>query len=207
MGHTHKDVRSLGRRCRHSKNATDWPEPSSIWCRHITRGSESSRKSQHTHAPGPGCRVGTHTFRHSYARHLLLHGVSINFLSRWLGHRSISTRWSTSSWCRTRPDDWRRCHNNGRRTLECGLDEHPGGAQSRRNSTKRCRGRVELCPRGWRLWGRSAFPLRAFLVRNQRRLPPRQSGGESERQNRGIVFPGPGADRIGRGISGRLGHR
>ncbi len=38
-----------------------------------------------------GRKVGTHTFRHSYARHLLLHGVPINYLSRWLGHRSIST--------------------------------------------------------------------------------------------------------------------
>ena len=38
-----------------------------------------------------GRRVGTHTFRHSYARHLLLHGVPINYLSRWLGHRSIQT--------------------------------------------------------------------------------------------------------------------
>ena len=38
-----------------------------------------------------GRRIGTHTFRHSYARHLLLHGVPINYLSRWLGHRSIST--------------------------------------------------------------------------------------------------------------------
>ena len=38
-----------------------------------------------------GKRVGTHTFRHSYARHLLLHGVPINYLSRWLGHRSIQT--------------------------------------------------------------------------------------------------------------------
>ena len=36
-------------------------------------------------------RVVTHTFRHSYARHLLLHGVPINYLSRWLGHRSIQT--------------------------------------------------------------------------------------------------------------------
>ena len=35
--------------------------------------------------------VGTHTFRHSYARHLLLHGVPINYVSRWLGHRSIQT--------------------------------------------------------------------------------------------------------------------
>ena len=38
-----------------------------------------------------GRRVGTHTFRHSYARHLLLHGVPINYLSRWLGHKSLST--------------------------------------------------------------------------------------------------------------------
>ena len=38
-----------------------------------------------------GKQVGTHTFRHSYARHLLLHGIPINYLSRWLGHRSIQT--------------------------------------------------------------------------------------------------------------------
>ena len=39
----------------------------------------------------PGRRVGTHTLRHSYARHLLMHGVPINYLSRWLGHSSIQT--------------------------------------------------------------------------------------------------------------------
>ena len=33
-----------------------------------------------------GRKVSTHTFRHSYARHLLLHGVPLNQLSRWLGH-------------------------------------------------------------------------------------------------------------------------
>ena len=38
----------------------------------------------------PGRRVGTHTFRHSYARHLPMHGTSINHLSRWLGHDSIT---------------------------------------------------------------------------------------------------------------------
>ena len=38
-----------------------------------------------------GRQIGTHTFRHSYARHLLLHGVPINYLSRWLGHKSITT--------------------------------------------------------------------------------------------------------------------
>ena len=37
-----------------------------------------------------GRRVGTHTFRHSYARHLLMHGIPINHLSRWLGHASIT---------------------------------------------------------------------------------------------------------------------
>ena len=42
-------------------------------------------------AMAPGRRVGTHTLRHSYARHLLMHGVPINYLSRWLGHSSIQT--------------------------------------------------------------------------------------------------------------------
>ena len=42
-------------------------------------------------AIAPGRRVGTHTLRHSYARHLLMHGVPINYLSRWLGHSSIQT--------------------------------------------------------------------------------------------------------------------
>ena len=37
-----------------------------------------------------GRRVGTHTFRHSYARHLLMNGIPINHLSRWLGHASIT---------------------------------------------------------------------------------------------------------------------
>ena len=35
--------------------------------------------------------VGTHTLRHSYARHLLLNGIPLNYLSRWLGHPSIQT--------------------------------------------------------------------------------------------------------------------
>ena len=38
-----------------------------------------------------GRRVGTHTLRHSYARHLLLNGIPLNYLSRWLGHASIQT--------------------------------------------------------------------------------------------------------------------
>ena len=39
----------------------------------------------------PGHRVSSHTLRHSYARHLLMHCVPINYLSRWLGHGSIQT--------------------------------------------------------------------------------------------------------------------
>ena len=35
--------------------------------------------------------VGAHTFRHSYARRLLLRGIPINYLSRLLGHWSIQT--------------------------------------------------------------------------------------------------------------------
>ena len=38
-----------------------------------------------------GRHVGTHTLRHSYARHLLLNGIPLNYLSRWLGHASIQT--------------------------------------------------------------------------------------------------------------------
>ena len=35
--------------------------------------------------------VGTHTLRHSAARHWLASGVPINVVSRWLGHASIQT--------------------------------------------------------------------------------------------------------------------
>ena len=33
----------------------------------------------------PGRKIGTHTLRHSYAHHLLMNGIQINHLSRWLG--------------------------------------------------------------------------------------------------------------------------
>ena len=38
-----------------------------------------------------GRHVGTHTLRHSYARHLLMNGIPLNYLSRWLGHADIKT--------------------------------------------------------------------------------------------------------------------
>lgn len=39
----------------------------------------------------PGKVVGTHTLRHSAARHWLASGVPINAVSRWLGHASLQT--------------------------------------------------------------------------------------------------------------------
>ena len=38
-----------------------------------------------------GRSIGTHTLRHSAARHWLASGVPINVVSRWLGHASIQT--------------------------------------------------------------------------------------------------------------------
>ena len=39
----------------------------------------------------PGKPVGTHTLRHSAARHWLANGVPINHVSRWLGHSNTAT--------------------------------------------------------------------------------------------------------------------
>ena len=49
------------------------------------------RLAEELGAIAPGKRVGTHTLRHSYARHLLMNGIPVNYLSRWLGHSSIQT--------------------------------------------------------------------------------------------------------------------
>ena len=49
------------------------------------------KRAEELGALPPGKRVGTHTLRHSYARHYLLNGVPINYLSKWLGHSSIQT--------------------------------------------------------------------------------------------------------------------
>lgn len=38
-----------------------------------------------------GRKIGTHTLRHSAARHWLASGVPINVVSRWLGHASLQT--------------------------------------------------------------------------------------------------------------------
>ena len=49
------------------------------------------KRAEELGAIAPGKRVGMHTLRHSYARHLLMNGIPINYLSRWLGHSSIQT--------------------------------------------------------------------------------------------------------------------
>ena len=38
-----------------------------------------------------GRSVGTHTLGHSFARHMLLNGIPLNYLNRWLGHGLIQT--------------------------------------------------------------------------------------------------------------------
>ena len=48
-------------------------------------------KAEEAGAIPAGRRISSHTLRHSYARHLLLNGIPINYLSRWLGHSSIQT--------------------------------------------------------------------------------------------------------------------
>ena len=50
----------------------------------------AAQQAEGTGGLAPGRKVGTHTFRHSYARHLLKHGIPINAISRWLGHSSIN---------------------------------------------------------------------------------------------------------------------
>jgi len=39
----------------------------------------------------PDRKVGTHTLRHSCARHWLASGIPINVVQRWLGHKSLQT--------------------------------------------------------------------------------------------------------------------
>ena len=52
---------------------------------------EATAGAQKADAIASGRRISNHTLRHSYARHLLMNGIPINYLSRWLGHSSIQT--------------------------------------------------------------------------------------------------------------------
>ena len=61
--------------------------PATAW----RRVRAAVKRAEELGAIAPGKRIGTHTLRHSYARHLLMNGFSVNYLSRWLGHSSIQT--------------------------------------------------------------------------------------------------------------------
>ena len=52
---------------------------------------QATNRAQTNGAIAAGRRVSNHTLRHSYARHLLMNGIPINYLSKWLGHSSIQT--------------------------------------------------------------------------------------------------------------------
>ncbi len=39
----------------------------------------------------PGRKIGTHMLRQSFARHLWMNNIHINYLSRWMGYSSIQT--------------------------------------------------------------------------------------------------------------------
>ncbi|MDP2661282.1 MAG: site-specific integrase [Dehalococcoidia bacterium] len=52
---------------------------------------EAYRRAVAAGALPPGRRIGTHTLRHSAARHWLESGVPLNRVSVWLGHASLQT--------------------------------------------------------------------------------------------------------------------
>lgn len=52
---------------------------------------EATEKAVQLNQLPPGKEVGTHTLRHSAARHWLASGVPLNAVSLWLGHADIST--------------------------------------------------------------------------------------------------------------------
>ena len=49
------------------------------------------KRAEELGAISPGKQVSTHTLRHSYARHLVMNGNPINYISRWLGRSSFQT--------------------------------------------------------------------------------------------------------------------
>ena len=62
---------------------------------------KARRSAQLTGAIALGKRVGTHTLRHSFARHMVANGVPLNQLQVWLGHESLAM---TEIYLRLAPD-------------------------------------------------------------------------------------------------------
>ena len=52
---------------------------------------ESVARAQRDGAIAPWRNISNHTLSHSYARHLLINDIPINYLSRRLGHSSVQT--------------------------------------------------------------------------------------------------------------------
>ena len=65
-----------------------------------TSHSMSTHPTLRVRAGKIDCR---YSLRHSYACHLLMNGVQINYLSRWLGHSSIQM---TLIYLELVPDPW-----------------------------------------------------------------------------------------------------
>lgn len=53
------------------------------------------RRAQELGIIAEGRKIGTHTLRHSAARHWLAHGVPVNQVSAWLGHSNLKTTLDT----------------------------------------------------------------------------------------------------------------
>ena len=61
------------------------------------------KRAEELGAISTGKHISTHTLRHSYARHLLMNGIPINYLSRWLGAQLDSDDANLPGAC-ARPD-------------------------------------------------------------------------------------------------------
>ena len=56
------------------------------------RAQQAARRAIGAGQLVPGCQIGTHILRHSFARHLLLNGIPLHCLRRWLSHSTIAYR-------------------------------------------------------------------------------------------------------------------
>ena len=79
------------------RSRKDRPIVVTVWGRRASRSTASDWIAQAVDRAvevgllAPGRKVSSHTLRHSYARHMLAHGIPLNVLSLWLGHSSIQT--------------------------------------------------------------------------------------------------------------------